>query len=205
MIHRLRFQHALTSLVLSCFVTATLSVMSAVAMASDATSDDPIAKAGEFPFIHRRTTLVVRDLEASLALYRDALGMKVIYDEEINRPRAGDDREQRLRLVFLKASHDHVGVIGLIDYEYGYPDHPAHTKPVRREGFTPGNAILLFNTSTLDSQWKAVEQSPGIEIISPPKLTIYPGYGGVGEIRVMVSKFYDPDGFLIELNQVLAN
>ena len=173
--------------------------------ALDSVEDDPIAQAGEFPLIHRRTTLVVRDLEASLALYRDALGMEVIYDEEINRPRSGSDREQRLRLVFLKASHAHVGVIGLIDYEYGYPDHPAHSKPVRREGFTPGNAILLFNTSTLDAQWAAVEKSPGIEIISPPKLTVYPGYGGKGEIRVMVSKFYDPDGFLIELNQVLTD
>ena len=119
-------------------------------------SDDPIAKASDFPLVHRRTTLIVRDINASLALYRDVMGMEVIYDEEINRPRPGSDREQRLRLIFLKASHDYVGVIGLIDYEYGYPDHPAHTKPVRREGFTPGNAILLFNTTDLESQWKAV-------------------------------------------------
>jgi catechol 2,3-dioxygenase-like lactoylglutathione lyase family enzyme len=168
-------------------------------------ADDPIAAAAEFPLLMRRTTLIVRDIEASLKLYRDALGMEVIYDQEINRPHSSEDREQKLRLIFLKASHDYVGVIGLIDYEYGYPDHPAHTKPVRREGFTPGNAILLFNTDGLEEKWQAIENAPGIEIISKPKLSRYPGYGGVGEIRVLVSKFYDADGYILEVNQVLRD
>jgi len=168
-------------------------------------ADDPIASAAEFPLLMRRTTLIVRDIEASLKLYRDALGMEVIYDQEINRPHSSEDREQKLRLIFLKASHDYVGVIGLIDYEYGYPDHPAHTKPVRREGFTPGNAILLFNTDGLEEKWQAIENAPGIEIISKPKLSRYPGYGGVGEIRVLVSKFYDADGYILEVNQVLRD
>ena len=168
-------------------------------------ADDPIAAAAEFPLLMRRTTLIVRDIEASLKLYRDALGMEVIYDQEINRPHSSEDREQKLRLIFLKASHDYVGVIGLIDYEYGYPDHPAHTKPVRREGFTPGNAILLFNTDGLEEKWQAIENAPGIEIISKPKLSRYPGYGGVDEIRVLVSKFYDADGYILEVNQVLRD
>ena len=161
---------------------------------------DPLAASAEFPLTMRRTTLTVRDIEASLALYRDGLGMGVIYDEEINRPHFSEDREQRLRLIFLKASHDYVGVIGLIDYQYGYPDHPAHTKPVRREGFTPGNAVLLFNTDSLEDKWPIIETAPGVEIISKPKLTEYPGCGGVGRIRVMVSKFCDADGYILEVN-----
>ena len=164
---------------------------------------DPLAAAAEFPLLLRRTTLIVRDIEASLKLYRDGLGMEVIYDQEINRPHSSEDREQRLRLIFLKASHDYVGVIGLIDYEYGYPDHPAHTKPVRREGFTPGNAILLFNTDELEAKWPTIENAPGVDVISKPKLTEYPGYGGVGKIRVLVSKFYDADGYILEVNQIL--
>ena len=167
--------------------------------------DDPLVAAAEFPLLFRRTTLVVRDIETSLTLYRDGLGMEVIYDQEINRPHSSEDREQRLRLIFLKASHDYVGVIGLIDYEYGYPDHPAHTKPVRREGFTPGNAILLFNIEELEEKWSTIESAPGVEIISKPKLTSYPGYGGVGEIRVLVSKFYDADGYILEVNQILRD
>ena len=145
----------------------------------------------------------MRDIEASLGLYRDALGMEVIYDQEINRPHPSEDRTQKLRLIFLKASHSFVGVLGLIDYEYGYPDHPAHQKPVRNEGFTPGNSILIFNTIDLDAKWRSIENKEGIKIISPPKLTTYPSYNGENVIRVKVSKFYDPDGFLVELNQLL--
>ena len=57
--------------------------------------DDPLAAAAEFPLLLRRTTLIVRDIEASLKLYRDGLGMEVIYDQEINRPQSTEDREQR--------------------------------------------------------------------------------------------------------------
>lgn len=153
--------------------------------------------------ILRRQTLVVRDIEAALALYRDAIGMEVIYDQQINRPHSSEDREQRLRLIFLKASHEYVGVLGLIDYEYGYPDHPAHDKPVRHEGFTPGNAILVYNTTRLNEIWPKIEKTPGVKVISPPKLTQYPSYDGSSVIRVNVTKFYDPDGFLVELNELL--
>ena len=53
----------------------------------------------------RRTTLVVRDIDKSLPLYRDALGMKVIYDEVIGGV---------TRLVLLRANDDFVGVLGLM-------------------------------------------------------------------------------------------
>ena len=131
--------------------------------------------------------------------------MEVIYVEEINRRHSSEDREQRLRLISHKSSHDYVGVIGLIDYEYGYPGHPAHTKPLRRIGFTPGNAVLLFNTDSAEDKWPIIENAPGVEIISKPQLTEYPGYGGVGEIRVMVSKFYDADDYILEVNQILTD
>lgn len=163
--------------------------------------------AADTPFdeklVLRRQTLVVRDIEKSLALYRDAIGMEVIYDQVIKRPLTGSDREQILRLIFLKASNQYTGVLGLVDYEYGYPEHPAHQKPIRNEGFTPGNSILVFNSTELSKTWSLIEVSEGVKIITEPKLTSYPGYGGKGKIRVMVSKFYDPDGFLVEMNQLL--
>ena len=164
----------------------------------------PIEKAAEYPLLLRRTTLIVRDIEASLALYQAALGMEIIYDEQIARPHSSEDREQRLRLIFLRASHDHVGVIGLIDYEYGYPEHPVHRKPVRHEGFTPGNPILLFNTQTLAARWPTIAATPGVRVVKAPGLRTYPGYDGGPDIKVMVSIFYDPDGYLVELNQIVT-
>ena len=195
----------LTGLLLTLLIPLGLSSPTLAGHHEKEQASDPLAAAAEFPLLLRRTTLIVRDIEASLKLYRDGLGMEVIYDQEINRPHSSEDREQRLRLIFLKASHDYVGVIGLIDYEYGYPDHPAHTKPVRREGFTPGNAILLFNTDELEERWSTIENAPGVEVMSKPKLTEYPGYGGKGKIRVLVSKFYDADGYILEVNQILSD
>ena len=124
--------------------------------------NDPLAASAEVPPLLRRTTLIVRDIEASLKHFRDRLGTAVIYDEEINRPHATEDLEQRIRLMFLKASHDYVGVIGLIDYECKYLDHSAHTKPASREGFSPGDAILLFNTEGLKQQWSSIENAPSV-------------------------------------------
>ena len=76
---------------------------------------------------------------------------------------------------------------------------------VRREGFTPGNAILLFNVEGLETKWPTITSAPRGEMISEPKLTTYPGYGDNGEIRVLVSKFYDADGYILEVNQILSD
>ena len=43
----------------------------------------PVPEAERIPVDIRRTTLVVRDIDKSLPLYRDALGLKVIYDEQL--------------------------------------------------------------------------------------------------------------------------
>ena len=155
------------------------------------------------PLTLRRQTLIVRDIEKSLRLYRDAIGMEVIYDQIIRRPHRTEDREQEIRLVFLKANNDFIGVLGLVDYEAGDPEHPVHAKPVRKEGFTPGNSVLLFNTTELDERWPRIEAVEGVEIIGGPTYTEYPSYDGTSVIRVMVTRFYDPDGFLVEFNQPL--
>jgi len=160
-----------------------------------------IAQADDESPVLRRQTLIVRDIDTSLTLYRDAIGMSVIYDQVIRRPHKTEDRVQEIRLVFLKATDDYIGVLGLVDYEYNNPDHPAHKKPVRREGFTPGNAVVLFNTTRLEDIWPAVASAPGVEVINIPTYTEYPAYDGIGVIRVNVSRFYDADGFLVELNQ----
>ena len=197
----------LTGLLLTLLISLGLSSPALAGHHEIEEASGPIAAAAEFPLLLCRTTLIVPDIEASLKLYRDGLGMEVIYDQQINRPHSSEDREQRqrLRLIFLKASHDYVGVIGLINYDFGYPDHPAHKKLQQREGFTPGNAALIFNTNGLEERWSTNENTPGVEIISKPKLTEYPGYGGKGKSRVLVSKFYDADGYILEVNQILSD
>ena len=43
----------------------------------------------------------------------------------------------------------------------------------------------------------------GVEVVAEPSLREYPSYDGKTKIRVMMSTVYDPDGFLVEYNQLL--
>lgn len=111
----------------------------------------------DHPLILRRTTLIVRDVEKSLALYRDAMGMEVIYDNVILREQPNGD-VQEIKLVFLKAVHNYFGVLGLVDFQY-------HIKkkdfvPIRRDGFSVQNSILLFQTNNLESKFEKYEIRP---------------------------------------------
>ena len=87
-------------------------------------------------------TVRVSDIERSLAFYRDALGLKVIYDQVI----AGENRS--LRLVLLRANDTFVGNLGLLQRLTPAP------APVpleyRRAGV--GDVILVINVKDLDQR-----------------------------------------------------
>lgn len=164
----------------------------------------PVADDERVPIDLRRTTLVVRDIDASLAFYRDALGMEVLYDQHIRTPRdAGSDEaaDRALRLVFLRANDNFVGILGLLQY----------TKPVKppvNQGATPfstGSIVLLFNAQDLETTFAKARNVRGIRVLEEPELTEYPSYDGTGKIRVLVSVLTDPDGFVVELNQLLTD
>jgi len=75
-----------TTLLLTLLIPISLSGPAVAGHHEKEAANDPLAAAAEFPLLLRRTTLIVRDIEASLKLYRDGLGREVIYDQEINRP-----------------------------------------------------------------------------------------------------------------------
>lgn len=164
----------------------------------------PATEQAANPLDLRRTTLVVRDIEKSLALYRDALGMSVEYDQELTSPglsmRYGADGQNRSRLVLLKANDSFIGMLGLwqfldqTDKDLAEPD---------AADFTPGEIVLLFNSKTLDVTFPAAAAAPGVTIIGKPKERRYPS--PAGEIVVMVSMLTDNDGHTIELNQIVSD
>ena len=162
----------------------------------------PVADDERVPIDLRRTTLIVRDIDRSLEFYQDALGMRVIYDNAIRTPRDApdDDAAERVsRLVFLRANDDYVGIIGLLQYKK--PVRPAHNQG--DEPFSTGSSVLLFNTSDLDAAFARARAVNGVRVLYEPAETRYPSYGSDGMIRVKVSVLTDPDGFVIELNQLL--
>ncbi len=156
------------------------------------------------PLDLRRTTLVVRDIDKSLALYRDALGMTVEYDQELTSPgltsRFGADGENRSRLVLLKANDSFIGMLGL--WQFLDQTEKDLTEPDPAD-FTPGEIVLLFNSNTLSETFPAAAAAPGVSIVGAPKERRYPS--PAGDIVVMVSMLTDNDGHTIELNQIISD
>lgn len=163
----------------------------------------PVPEADRVPIDLRRTTLVVRDIDNSLALYRDVLGMQVIYDNRIRTPRdaASDaEAERASRLVFLRANDNFVGVLGLLQYV-----KPKKERELKHEAFEPGTIVLLFNADNVEDKFAAAAKVKGVKALSEPRLTHYPSYDGGAPIEVKVSVLFDPDGFVIELNELVSD
>lgn len=167
-----------------------------------AASAAPVAEADRTPLDLRRTTLVVSDIEQSLAFYRDALGMVVTYDNLIFTPRdaAGVEAAERAsRLVFLRANDDFIGVLGLIQYlkpDRGHVD-------IKDKAFHTGTAILVINHQDARGAFARAGAVAGVNVMWEPTETAYPSYDGTGKIRVLTSGLQDPDGFVIEVNELL--
>jgi catechol 2,3-dioxygenase-like lactoylglutathione lyase family enzyme len=164
---------------------------------------EPVPEAERIPVDVRRTTLIVRDVDRSLAFYRDALGLKVVYDQVITRPGRPEDppgTERKMRLALLRANDAFVGVVGLL--EYTSPRLPDPPQDPKRPGI--GQVILVINAQDLDQRFERVRATPGVHVASEPQLTQYPSPDGKGTIPVRVSAVWDPDGYFIELNQLLG-
>lgn len=146
------------------------------------------------PIDLRRTTLLVRDMEASLAFYEGALGLEKYYDQIIT----SRDGTSQSHLVLLRANDPNIGVLGLWELSTA-GDAPA---PDFTDELVAGEIVLLFNTSELDNVFPAAADVPGVTVVSPPTYREYPGDGVT--YQVMVSMLRDPDGHIVELNNRLS-
>ena len=160
----------------------------------------PLPPAERIPVDLRRTTLVVRDIDRSLPLYRDALGMTVIYDQLIGGTDAnGKPTAPTVRLVLLRANDDFIGVLGLMQRL-----NPAEAPPppVFRKA-QAGGLILVFNVQDLESRFARISSAPNVTVSEAPMRIEYPAPGG-GVIPVLFSAVWDADGNFIELNRILG-
>lgn len=162
----------------------------------------PVPEDQRGPVDVRRTTLIVRDIDRSLPFWRDALGLTVVYDEVIERPGRPEDppdAKRSMRLVLMRANDTFVGAVGLL--EYTSPRRPDPGMGEDRAGI--GDFIMVVNAADLDARWERVKAVPGVKVLSEPERIEYPAPGG-GVIPVMVTMVRDPDGYFVELNQILG-
>lgn len=154
----------------------------------------PVAEDQRIPVDLRRTTLLVRDLDRSLAFYRDALGLKVVLDTGSMRPDSGT------RLLILCANDDFIGCVGLLRRA----DLPTDT-PVERRRPTFGDVYLVFNVMDLEKRFERARAVPGVVVDSEPDFSIQPPEPGSGGVTVIGSNVWDPDGYFVELNLLMRD
>lgn len=162
-----------------------------------------VAKPAErLPTDIRRVTLIVRNIENSLKLYRDVLGMKVNYDTVVETSGVAlpaGTPGAKARLILLNSNDIYIGWIGLMEWiDPPLPDPGPYPK---RMG--PGGHVIVTNTDDVDGRCAAAAKVPGVTVTAPARMQEYPGRGGGAPIRVRGCNFFDPDGTLIELNQLL--
>jgi catechol 2,3-dioxygenase-like lactoylglutathione lyase family enzyme len=179
---------------------AHVAITAAIFMGS-AASAQPVPESERVPVDVRRTTLVVRDIENSLPLYRDALGLKVVYDQFIG---GGKDKDGKvtpptIRLVLLRANDQFIGAIGLMQ-RLNQPMLPAPTEFKKPNA---GGMIMVINAKDLDTRWEKIKSTPYIKVDTEPYRIEYPGPNNT-VIPVLFSGVFDPDGNFIEINKLLG-
>lgn len=151
----------------------------------------------------RRLTIIVRDIDKSLALYRDVLGMKVNYDTPlqmsgVNLPVGVPGN--RGRLVLLNSNDPFIGWIGLMQMTDPPIEGAEEPYPTR---LGPGGAVLVVNTDDAQARCAQAKELDGVTMTGPTRLQSYAGRNGGPDIRVMGCNIFDPDGIAVEINQLL--
>ena len=154
------------------------------------------------PTDFRRVSLIVRDIDASLALYRDVFGFEINYDTEVNMSGgalpAGEPGSQA-RLVLASANDPWIGWVGFLQWlEPALPDPGPY--PTR---LGIGDHVMVMNTDNAVVRCAAALEVPGVSMTAPARLQEYPGRDGAPPIRVIGCNIFDPDGNAIEINQLL--
>jgi catechol 2,3-dioxygenase-like lactoylglutathione lyase family enzyme len=143
----------------------------------------------------RRTTVVVSNMERSLAFYRDLLGMDVYYQGEIGNPGASAVTAvdcESIRMVVLNVGGAELGMVGLMEIRGARPALAATQWDTRLK---TGEAILVIPTENMKLLHQRLLEA-GACVVAPPVRIEVPGRPEVHEMMVR-----DPDGLVVNLTQ----
>ena len=155
------------------------------------------------PSDFRRVTMMVNQIEPALTIYRDILGMDAYYDEEIvvsgkGLPSGAPDSQARL--VILKCNDPYVGMLGIMQYiDPPLPDPGPRPLPNR---VRVGEVVFVIHNDNVEVVYEKLKVIQGIEMVAAPHVKEFPKDNG-SVIRVMGISFFDPNGYFIELNQII--
>lgn len=147
----------------------------------------------------KRATIFCRNIEQSLALYRDILGFTVAEDKTVAGPAMAkmiglDDCS--MHICHLQAQNSEDGLIGL--YEITADDVPETVRPPVGK-IHLGQTAVVVNTDQPDEIYADLEKA-GYDFLTPPTKYVKEedsDYMKAGTYTEMI--FYDPDGVLVSI------
>jgi catechol 2,3-dioxygenase-like lactoylglutathione lyase family enzyme len=144
----------------------------------------------------KRTAIIVRDMERSLAFYRDALGMTVWAEGQ-----AGEDLPAlyqlvgmppcQVRWVVLQADGIDWGMVGLIELTDPAPEDDTHPSIDR---VNRGEACLVLHTRDVNDMYERAREM-GLTILCPPTLLELAQHETITKEMTL----RDPNGVLVNL------
>jgi catechol 2,3-dioxygenase-like lactoylglutathione lyase family enzyme len=143
-----------------------------------------------------RATIFVRDLDESLRLYRDILGLKVRVEKVTEGDRINEIMGTTgyvLHAVILQSGDSVVGNLGI--YEISGDDRRNVPPPSDRLDTMTGDVAVVFATNDIDGLTENI-RAAGYPLISPP-MVLYPVEDAEVQTREML--FRDRDGVLVNL------
>ena len=154
----------------------------------------------------RRATILVRNMDRSLAFYGGALGLTIYAKVEVDltkvpffpigiEPRGGNGQ-----LCILKGADPLIGMVGLL--ELREPPLPEPPHDMRRLGI--GSVALVLSVSDADAAVKAVEKLGG-SILMPATIARNLGDKAGNFVPVKLFMAQDPDGYFLEIFEPTAN
>jgi len=172
-----------------------LLLTGAVLMSVNALALEPAVPTGDRLSPMLRASVFVRDIDESLKLYRDILGLKprverVLEGDEVNAVLG--TRGRSVRVAILQSGATLVGNVGL----FSFLDANA-PPPERRSEVRSGDTAFVFVTSDIHGIYGQVRDA-GYAIVSPP-MVLFPNPDAREQDLEML--FFDADGVGINLIQ----
>lgn len=149
----------------------------------------------------KRTTLMVRDADASARWYESVFGMSRWMDVPFTlsgTQLAAGKKGDQTRLVIMKAVDDVIGMIGLL--EWVDPKQPVPAEIPTKIAFG-APIFVVAAVSCKDTTERA--RRAGSHVHCEPREWTVSGADGKAK-TLMGSSFFDLDGYFFEVNQVIT-
>lgn len=143
----------------------------------------------------RRATLLVHDIDRSVAFYRDVLGFTVWVN---NTGKSGGDLPivdpvgTPSRFVVMKGRDPWLGMIGLLQYG-------DKKKAPQKETIGAGDVVLMIETNEIEKIYERLKAG-GHRIVREPKSSDIT-YGDGSKAKATFLFCFDPDGHVLEINE----